>query len=635
MFNTSNPEYSSYIYRSRYAKWRDDLGRREEWEETVARYMIFFQEHLEAKCGYKMPRELFREVYKTIQNLEVMPSMRCLMTAGPALAKSPVAGYNCAFLAIDHPSSFDELMFILMNGTGVGFSVEKKYIDKLPTVAEEFHETDSTIIIPDSRVGWASSYRELIGMLYGGRLPKYDFSKIRAAGARLKTFGGRASGPEPLENLFKFTAEIFKTAAGRKLTSIECHDIATKCAEVVVVGGVRRSALISLSDLNDDLMRKAKSGQWWLTNGQRALANNSACYSDKPDIGTFLNEWTGLYESKSGERGIYNRAGAKRQASLSGRRDTSFDFGLNPCAEILLRSRGLCNLAESVARPGDSLDDLCRKVRISIACCSWQCTLTDFKYLGREWRRNAEEERLLGASITGIMDHPVLNGSEGIEKLKEWLSTMKAVALEETGVWSKKLNIPFSAAVTTIKPSGTVSQLCDTSSGIHARHAPYYIRTVRADKKDPLAQFMAERGFPVEEDVTNPHNWVFSFPIKSPEGSITRSDRSAIKQLEFWKIYKENWTEHNVSVTVTVKENEWLDVGAWVYKHFDDILGISFLPDQGNHVYRQQPYSDCTEQEYEELKSRMPVVDWSEFKEEEDNTTASREQSCSAGQCEL
>lgn len=640
-------EYQNFIFTSRYARWIEEEQRRETWEECVTRYITFFQKHLNDK---KQPYE---EVKQAILNMEVVPSMRCLMTAGPALEKENIAGYNCSYVAVDNQKVFDEIMYVLMNGTGVGFSVERDAINKLPVIPEELYETETTIVVPDSRIGWATSFRELISLLYSGKVPKWDLSKIRPEGARLKTFGGRASGPRPLEELFRFTVQMFRNATGRRLHSIECHDLVCKIAQIVVVGGVRRSALISLSNLTDDWLRRAKTGQWWETEGHRALANNSAVYTETPDIGMFLKEWSSLYESKSGERGIFNRAASKIQASRNGRRELDWEFGTNPCSEIILRSKQFCNLSEVIVRSGDTLDQLKRKVQLATILGTWQSTLTNFRYLSREWKRNTEEERLLGVSLTGIMDHPILNGSDrlltqdwpvedsfhGKRQLEPTLRLLKEEAIKTNVSVAKQLGIEPSVAITCVKPSGTVSQLVDSASGIHARHAPFYIRTVRCDKKDPLAQFMAAQGFPVEDDVTAPnHTFVFSFPIAAPIGSVYRDDRAAVEQLELWKLYQEHWCEHKPSITITVKENEWMDVGAWTYRNFDCISGVSFLP-SSNHIYAQAPYQDISEEQYKQWVERMPMnVDWSKLKEfeKEDTTTSSKELACTGpNSCEL
>ena len=641
MSNLSNSlptQYQQFIHLSRYSRWLPEEGRRETWNETVGRYFNFFESHLEEMCGYKLDSKVRNELEEAILETRVMPSMRCLMTAGEALKKENIAGYNCSYVAVDRVASFDEILYVLMNGTGVGFSVERQYTAKLPDVAEEFYMSDTVIQVADSKLGWAKAFKELIGMLYIGQIPKWDMSKVRPAGAPLKTFGGRASGPDPLESLFNFCVTTFKNAHGRKLTSLECHDIVCKIAEIVVVGGVRRSALISLSNLSDDRMRHAKAGQWWEQNGQRALANNSACYSEKPDIGIFMDEWKSLYDSKSGERGIFNRESANKMASRNGRRVVDgYEFGTNPCSEIILRDREFCNLSEAVIRVGDTEETLMKKVELATILGTFQSTLTNFKYVSAMWKKNCSEERLLGVSLTGIMDSPLTNGKE--KGLEELLNKLREHAVETNKKWAKKLGINRATAITCVKPSGTVSQLVDAASGIHARHNPYYIRTVRGDKKDPLTKMMKDAGFPIEDDVMNPnHTSVFSFPMKVDAKSVFRTDMSAIEQLELWLTYQKSWCEHKPSVTITVKEHEWLEVGAWVYEHFDYMSGVSFLP-FSDHTYKQAPYQDCDEKMYKEILNKMPkVVDWSLLGEYEksDMTIGSQELACTAaGGCEI
>ena len=629
-------EYQSFIHLSRYSRWLPSEKRRETWDETIQRYFDFFQEHLKETCDYDLKPELRKELESAVLRLGVMPSMRCLMTAGEALRRENIAGYNCSYVAISRVQAFDEILYVLMNGTGVGFSVERQYITQLPPVAEEFHPSDTVITVADSKLGWAKAYKELLGLLWIGQIPKWDLSKVRPAGAPLKTFGGRASGPEPLRRLFEFTKEIFQNAHGRKLSSIECHDIVCKTAEIVVVGGVRRSALISLSNLSDDRMRVAKSGQWWNDNGQRALANNSACYTEKPDVGIFMDEWKALYDSKSGERGIFNRESAKKIAEKNERRDVGYDFGTNPCSEIILRSREFCNLSEVVVRPEDTEHTLLNKVRLATILGTFQSTLTNFKYVSKDWKKNCIEERLLGVSLTGIMDNKWTAGKlPGLDVL---LKNLKQISVDTNKEWSKKLKINQSAAITCVKPSGTVSQLVDSASGIHARHNPYYIRTVRGDKKDPLTKMMVEQGFPAEDDVMKPNDTtVFSFPIKCSPDAVFRQDLTAIEQLELWKTYQVHWCEHKPSVTISVKEEEWIDVGAWVYKNFDLMSGVSFLP-YSEHTYKQAPYQDCNEKEYKDLLNKMPTsVDWNKLSEYEksDMTVGSQELACSAGSCEI
>ena len=625
-------DYEKYIHQSRYARYLPEEKRRETWEETVARYCDFFQDKFGEGILTNLP-----ELEQAIINMEVMPSMRCMMTAGEALERDHVAGYNCSYVAVDNQRVFDETMYVLMCGTGVGFSVERQYVQKLPEIAEEFNETDTTIVVRDSKIGWAKAYRELISMLYNGQVPKWDVSKVRPAGARLKTFGGRASGPEPLVDLFEFTIEVFKNAAGRKLNSIECHDLMCKVADIVVVGGVRRSALISLSNLTDERMRKAKSGQWWESNPQRSLANNSVAYTEEPDVGIFLREMESLYESKSGERGIFNREAARKAAERSGRRETdNHEFGTNPCSEIILRSKQFCNLTEVVVRPSDTYDDLARKVRAATILGTLQSTLTDFRYLSSAWKKNTEEERLLGVSLTGIMDHELLSGKDkDTAWLRDTLTSLKEVAVETNKEWSAKLGVAPSAAITCVKPSGTVSQLVNSSSGIHPRFSPYYVRTVRSDNKDPLTQFLIEQGVPHEPAIgKETTTTVFSFPIKSPEGSVIENDVSALRQLEMWKVYQEYWCEHKPSITVYYTNDEFPSVMAWLWDNFDKVSGISLLP-KSDHTYKQAPYQEITKEEYQKLVSEMPSIDWTLFTEEEDNTIATHELACTAGACEV
>ena len=642
-------EYQQFIHLSRYARWDYDKGRRETWDETVERYFDFFTGHLKETCGYDLTNGERVELEKSVKDLKVMPSMRCLMTAGPALEKENVAGYNCSYVKIDSLRSFDEILYVLMNGTGVGFSVEEEYCNKLPSVPDELYETETTIVVADSKLGWARAFKELISLLYGGHIPKWDTTKVRAAGEPLKTFGGRASGPEPLIDLFKFTVSTIKNALGRKLKPVECHDIVCKIAEIVVVGGVRRSALISLSNLNDREMRFAKHGEWYKDNVQRALANNSVNYKEKPDVGTFMREWLSLYDSKSGERGIYSSLASKTHVSELNNREKDKDgtyiqrrlaredFGTNPCSEIILRSREFCNLSEVVLRSGDNLQSIKDKVRVATILGTFQSTLTNFKYLSREWQRNCEEERLLGVSLTGIMDNALTNGSK--DNIKKILNELRDIAVETNKEYAEKLGINRAAAITCVKPSGTVSQLVDSASGIHARHNPYYVRTVRADNKDPLCKMMKAEGFPNEPDVSKPeHTTVFSFPQKSPEGAICRTEMTAWKQLSLWHTYAKEWCEHKPSVTVSIKEEEWVNTAAWVYDNFDDISGISFLP-FSDHTYRQAPYQDCSEEEYKELLDKMPKdVNWASLAEYEtqDYTSASQEFACTSEKgCEI
>ena len=616
-----------YVHKSRYARWIDSQQRRETWEETVQRYVDYFANKFEHYPS--------QEVFASIVSLKTMPSMRAMMTAGPALERDPMAGFNCSFVAIDDVRAFDEILYISMCGTGVGFSVERQYIAKLPEVAETFVNTDITIQVKDSKGGWSHAFRELLALLYSGSVPKWDISKVRPAGAKLKTFGGRASGPKPLVDLFQFAIATFKGAAGRKLNSVECHDLVCKVADIVVVGGVRRSALISLSNPSDDRMRVAKSGQWWITDPQRALANNSAAYTERPQMELFMKEWLSLIESKSGERGIFNRAAAIKKAVDSGRRDPTKIVGTNPCAEITLRSAGLCNLSEVVLRQGDTLEAILEKIRIAVIIGTYQSMLTDYRYVRNIWKKNQEEERLLGVSLTGIMDHEVLSLTNDVSV--QWLNTMKREAISVNKEWADKLGINQSVAITTVKPSGTVSQLVDSASGIHPRYSEYYIRTVRADKKDPLAKLMREQGFPVEDCAVKPESTdIFSFPVAGPSHAVFRNDRTALEQLEHYLMVQTHWTEHNVSITVYVKDHEWLGVGDFVYQNFDAIAGVSFLP-HSDHSYRQAPYTECTEQEFLDLSSRMPGFDWDKLAnfEKDDATVNVRELACTAGVCEV
>jgi len=622
-------QYQSFIHKSRYARWLEEEKRRETWEETIARYIGFWQER------GQLNDEDAAEVSAAIIAMEVMPSMRCLMTAGEALKRDNVAGFNCSYLHIDHPRAFDELMYVLMCGTGVGFSVERNFIAKLPEVAESFHKTNSVIVVSDSKLGWASAFRELIAMLYAGKIPNWDMGRIRPAGARLKTFGGRASGPDPLEDLFKFCVGIFQKSAGRKLTSIECHDVCCKIADIVVVGGVRRSALISLSNLSDNRMAKAKSGQWWESEGQRRLANNSVAYTEKPDFEAFLSEMHTMYDSKAGERGIFSRVAAKKIAAKNGRRDADQDFGTNPCSEIILRSNEFCNLSEVVVRGDDDLNSLKRKVRIATIIGTLQSTLTDFRYLRVRWKRNTEEEALLGVSLTGIMDHYLL--SKPSTDLEKWLTEMREVAVETNKEWAERLGVNQSVAITCVKPSGTVSQLVDSASGIHPRFSEHYIRRVRSDRKDPLAEYMEKAGFPVERDVMNDSTVVFSFPVKSPKDSVTVKQVGAMEQLKLWKAYQEHWCEHKPSVTIYYTDSEFLQVSQWIWDNFDLCSGISLLP-TSDHIYQQAPYEAINEDQYNKLAAEMPTnIDWehlSQF-EQEDNTTGSQELACAGGACEI
>ena len=636
--NTLPNDYQNFIALSRYARWLPDKKRRETWKETVARYFDFMEVHLKENTNQELIPKTRKILEDAVLNLEVMPSMRALMTAGKALADNNIAGYNCAYLSVDHPKAFDEALYVLMHGTGVGFSVERQFVNKLPEVPEEMVDVDDIIVVQDSKEGWQSAFRKLITYLYDGEMPKWDFSKIRPKGARLSTFGGRASGPEPLLDLFHFSTNLFKDAVGRKLTSYEAHRMMCKIAEVVVVGGVRRSALISLSNLTDERMRNAKSGQWWSDTPEMALSNNSVCYTEKPDIGIFMKEWTSLYESKSGERGIFNREAAIKQVASIGRRDTDHDFGCNPCSEIILRDGQFCNLTEIVVRGDDTQKDIMRKARLATILGTFQASLTNIKRLRPKWVKNTEEESLLGVSLTGIMDNSFMNGSVDKEALPKFLEKVRKEVVEINAHWSELLGINQATATTAIKPSGTVSQLVDSASGIHTRHNDYYFRRVRADAKDPIAQLMEDQGIPCEPDVMKPNSVkVFTFPMKAPDGAVLRNDRTAIEQLELWLTYQRHYCEHKPSVTVSVREHEWMQVGAWVYEHFDEVSGVSFLP-HSDHSYQQAPYEDCSEKEYNELAKKMPKsVDWELISQYEltDMTVGTKTLACTGSVCEL
>ena len=650
MSNYLPTDYQTFIATSRYARWLDKENRRENWGETVDRYMMNIVHQAlpnwipseDFKDWHDTLGDLEIEIRDAILGLEVMPSMRSLMTAGPAADRDNTCMYNCSYIAVDDKVAFDEAMFVLLCGTGVGFSVERQFIDKLPVVPK-LTWSDTVVVVKDSKEGWAKAFRTLLALLWAGEIPKWDMSKVRPAGARLKTFGGRASGPAPLIDLFNFAVTTFKGAQERQLSSLECHDLMCKVGEVVVVGGVRRSAMISLSNLSDDQMRHAKSGEWWddeaagiKRHGYRALANNSTAYTKKPDALSFMREWTSLIESNSGERGIFNRQAAKNQAAKNGRRKSDEEFGTNPCSEIILLSGQVCNLTEAVIRATDSLKDIERKVRIATILGTIQATFVKFPYLRKMWTTNTSKERLLGVSLTGIMDNPLLTLSN--KKLAETLEHLKQVAVDTNKLWAERLGIPQSAAITCVKPSGTVSQLVSCASGIHARHSPYYIRTVRGDNKDPLTQFMQDQGIPSEPEMQKPDKTtVFSFPVKSPEGSVCTKDMTAIEQLDMWLMYQRHWCEHKPSVTINVKTDEWLEVGAYVYKNFDEMSGVSFLP-FSEHIYQQAPYTDVEKETYDELLAKMPKrIDWSKLSEYEleDHTSGMSTMACSGDSCEI
>lgn len=628
---TKLTNYSKFIHKSRYARYIEAEQRRESWEETVARLIIYLQSKTPELITNAEYKDLYVDLHNAILNLEVMPSMRLLMTAGEAVERDNIAAYNCSYLAINNKRAFSEALYILMNGTGVGFSCERQEIDKLPSIPKTFKEVDDVIVVADSKLGWAKAFKKLLSSLWEGDVPKVDYSKVRAAGSRLKTFGGRASGPDPLRKLFNFTVATFKEASGRKLTSIEVHDIMCMIGEIVVVGGVRRSALISLSNLTDKRMREAKTGAWYNDYPYRGLANNSVAYTEKPDSETFMEEWVSLVKSKSGERGIFNRIASQNQAAKWGRRDPTLSYGTNPCSEIILRDKQFCNLTEVVVREEDTRDSLLKKVKLATVLGTIQSTLTDFQFLSEEWKKNTEDERLLGVSLTGIMDCKLTNNPDPL-----LLEELRDAARETNKQLSKELGILPSASITCVKPSGTVSQLVDSASGIHARHNAYYIRRVRIDKKDPVYPFLKEKGFPVEDEVFRPDSTaVFSFPMKAPKGAITRNDMTAIEQLNLWLVYQRHWCEHKPSVTITVTDNEWPEVGAWVWKYFDEVSGISFLP-HSNHTYQQAPYEDITEDQYKELLSKMPGdINWEELIEKDDNTEGSQTLACVGGSCEI
>ena len=627
--------YQTYIAKSRYSRFLDDKNRREHWDETVTRYMNFMSKHLKTKHNYEIPPELHAELFNAINDLQTMPSMRSIMTAGEALERQNIAGYNCSYLPVDDPKAFDEAMYILLCGTGVGFSVEQKYVNKLPEVPEHLYESNTMVVVKDSKEGWAKALRQIIALLYAGEVPKWDVSAVRPAGTRLKTFGGRASGPEPLVDLFKYVVNKFKGAVGRKLHTIECHDILCKIGEVVVVGGVRRSAMISLSDLNDDRMAHAKAGNWWDGNGQRALANNSAVYEVKPDVGQFMREWSNIYESHSGERGIFNRYASELQASKNNRRAMDKEWGTNPCSEIILRPYQFCNLSSVVVRSSDTMDILRNKVRLATILGTFQSTMTHFPYLRKIWQHNTEEERLLGVSMTGILDNALLNNAFDPE-LPKRLEELKNVAIATNAEFANALGIPVSAAITCVKPEGTVSQLTGTASGIHPQHSQYYIRRVRSDNKDPLTNFLKSRGFPSEPCVMKPDSTtVFSFPQKVGAGAKLREELPAIEHLELWLTYQRHWCEHKPSVTISVNENEWPKVGAWTWEKFDEITGVSYLPYDGG-TYKQAPYEEINSSEYEAFVAKMPnSIDWEQFTEGTDNVEGAQMLSCTAGACEV
>ena len=630
--------YQKYIHTSRYSRWIDGAQRRETWDETVTRYFDYMVSRLKEKNNFDLDVATRTELQTAVLNLDIMPSMRLLMTAGTAVERCNVAAYNCAYVPIDSPRAFDEVLYILMNGTGVGFSVERECITKLPDVAEHFEDSTIVVKVKDSKSGWARAFKELISLLYSGQIPTWDMSLVRPAGARLKTFGGRASGPEPLNDLFRFAVNMFTKAAGRRLSSIECHDLVCKTAQVVVVGGVRRSALISLSNLSDDLLRSSKSGDWQHNHSYRSYANNSAVYKAVPNMNVFMKEWHSLYESRSGERGMFSRAAAKAQVAVNGRRDPEHEFGTNPCCEIILRPNQFCNLTEVVVKKNDTEKTIKKKVKLATILGTYQSTLTDFKYLRKIWADTTEEERLLGVSMTGIMDNELTNG--GCGDLDGMLQRLRQVAVDTNKVWANSLGIPQSTAITCVKPSGTVSQLVDAASGIHPRHSKHYIRRVRGDKKDPLTQFLMDSGIPCEDaagGVESKSTAVFSFPIEAPEGAMINDELTPIGHLELWLTYQKHWCEHKPSITITVREHEWLEVAAWVYKNFNFMSGVSFFP-HSDAVYTQAPYEEVDEATYHDLLASMPKeIDFYKLQEyeKEDTTKGTQEFSCVGDVCEL
>jgi len=625
--------YRQFISLSRYARWKDEELRRETWDETVHRFISFMRNHLKENTSYELEESLEDELYQAIYMHEVMPSMRLLMTAGEPVEIDNICAYNCSYLAINRPQAFDEVLYILMNGTGVGFSVEKEDVDKLPEIPADIEKVDRTIIVGDSKLGWAKAFRQLLESLWNGEEVSVDYSKIRPMGSRLKTFGGRASGPDPLKKLFGFTVDTFREAAGRHLKPIEVHDIVCKIGSCVEVGGVRRSALISLSDLNDADLRVAKTGEWWREKSFRSQANNSAVYEGKPSMGQFMEEWVSLYNSKSGERGIFNRDACRTVISRNGRREANHKFGTNPCSEIILRDMQFCNLTEVVIRESDCTDTLMRKVQLATILGTFQASLTNFRHINPNFEQNCREEALLGVSLTGIMDNHLTASAD-----PELLTNLKATAISTNEKYADKLGINKSKAITCVKPSGTVSQLVDSASGIHPRHSEYYIRRVRGDLKDPMTQYMMANGFPHEQCSYQPENVVvFSFPQASPTSSIMRDQLSAIDHLKIWKRYQLYWCEHKPSITVSIKDHEWMEVGQFVWDNFELMSGISFLP-YSEHTYEQAPYEEIDEDSYARMVTDLPCLDsWEGLKkwEVEDSTKGAQTAACVAGQCEI
>lgn len=621
--------FQSFIFISRYSRWLPSHNRRESWDECVDRWWNYFTD--------KVPTLAERpDVKEAILNLEVLPSMRSLMTAGIALDHDNTCLYNCSYLPIESVDSFAELFVILMNGTGTGYSVERQYTDKLPTVANKIVKNfDKVIVVEDSKEGWGNALKTLFNDLYSGKHPKWDLSKVRPSGARLKTFGGRASGPAPLDNLFKFLVKVFYNAQGRKLSALECHDTCCAIANAVIVGGVRRSAMISLSDLGDREIAMCKSGAWWEQAGFRSYANNSAVYRGKPPMGQFLEEWTSLYNSHSGERGMINRRALQEQAVKWGR-EKNCEYGTNPCAEIILKPFEFCNLSTVVVRTDDTAASLKKKVELATIIGTVQSTFVKFPYLRPEWKKNCEEERLLGVSMTGIFDNKLTSGLEGKPKLVRLLENLRDHATATNLKWAEKLGINPSKSITCVKPEGTTSCLVDSASGLHPRYADYYFRRIRLDKKDPLYNLMKDQGVPCEDDVINPTSTaVFTFAMKAPRGTVTTEDLRALDHLDLWKTYQEHYCHHKPSVTVNYKDSEFLEVGNWLWENFDMATGIAFLPGGDNHTYAQAPFEQIDSATYAaHPKVKVNFNDLMKY-ESEDNTEVGKEFACSAGGCQI
>lgn len=632
MMPSSTP-YQDFIFYRTYSRWNDDLGRRETWQETVDRYMSFMRKNV----GDKLTFEEYQEIREAILKHEVMPSMRLMWGAGGPTARCNVSAYNCSYLAIKELRDFAETLYLLCSGTGVGFSVEKAAVDQLPVVQPQKGVPSKYFVIDDSKEGWAEALHDCLHALFNGEDAIFDFSQIRPAGARLKTMGGRAAGPQPLMDLLEFTKEVVLARQGKKLRPIDVHDIMTKIGEIVVAGGVRRSAMISLSDLEDAEVQHAKDGRFWEHSAHRALANNSAVYKQKPTREEFLSEWDALRKSGSGERGIFNRGSLTEQ--VPARRLFEWNgvvpalAGTNPCGEIVLKDKQFCNLTEIVARAEDTEETLLKKARIATILGTYQSTLTDFKFLSSEWKRNCEDERLLGVSITGQWDSPAVRD-------EQVLTRMKHVAQDTNSEYAKRFGINPSTAITCVKPSGTVGQLVNASPGLHARYSEYYLKRVRISVTDPLFKMLRDLGVPSHPEVgqgeSTANTFVLDFPIASPQGAVTADKLSAIAQLEHWLMMKRSWTEHNPSCTIYIKDGEWEQVRDWIYEHWDLVGGLSFLPYE-DHVYELAPYTPISKEEYEKLASLFPKIDFSVLTryEKDDETTGAQELACVAGGCEL